>query len=166
MLERCRRGDLGAWDRLLEDHYDEVIQFLFQLDPGLTRDAASELAGQVFDRAVSSIDTAVEDHATPRVWLMRVAADCVRGRTEAQSNSSARSCNEAILLRRLLDRVGGPCRDILELAFFGGLETKELAAALEIEPATVGPRIHMCLNRLEVFLQQDASGEFRTLQEA
>lgn len=165
LLERCRRGDLDAWERLLREYYDDVSRFLFQLDPRLTPEAARDLTGEVFDRAVNTIEKALDEHVSPRVWLLRLAAERIRAVQENGSTSFSMDCSDSTQLRGLLDRVGGPCRDILELAYFGGLETKELAAALDIEPATVDPRINMCLNRLELFLQQDASGEFTALHQ-
>lgn len=53
------------------------------------------------------------------------------------------------LLRLALDRLGAPCREILELRYFGDLSYEELAATLRLNPKTVSSRLSKCLARLE-----------------
>jgi RNA polymerase sigma-70 factor (ECF subfamily) len=53
------------------------------------------------------------------------------------------------LLRLALDRLGEPCREILELRYFGDLGYEELAATLKLNPKTVSSRLSKCLARLE-----------------
>jgi len=53
------------------------------------------------------------------------------------------------LLRLALDQLGEPCREILELRYFGDLSYEELAAALRLNPKTVSSRLSKCLARLE-----------------
>jgi RNA polymerase sigma-70 factor (ECF subfamily) len=56
----------------------------------------------------------------------------------------------AVLLREALDQLGDPCREILELRYFGDLSYDEIAAALSLNPKTVSSRLSKCLDRLEV----------------
>ena len=53
------------------------------------------------------------------------------------------------LVRQALDRLGEPCREILELRYFGDLSYEEIAAALKLNPKTVSSRLSKCLDRLE-----------------
>lgn len=56
---------------------------------------------------------------------------------------------EAAFLRRALDVLGGPCRDLIELRYFGEQSYEELAEAFEMNPKTVSSRLSKCLDRLE-----------------
>jgi RNA polymerase sigma-70 factor (ECF subfamily) len=53
------------------------------------------------------------------------------------------------LVRAALDQLGEPCREIVELRYFGDLSYEELSAALELNPKTVSSRLSKCLDRLE-----------------
>jgi RNA polymerase sigma-70 factor (ECF subfamily) len=56
---------------------------------------------------------------------------------------------EAALLHQALAQLGEPCREIIELRYFGDLSYEELAAELELNPKTVSSRLSKCLDRLE-----------------
>lgn len=58
------------------------------------------------------------------------------------------------LLRLALDQLGEPCREILELRYFGDLSYEELAAALKLNPKTVSSRLSKCLARLEGMVRE------------
>ena len=53
------------------------------------------------------------------------------------------------LVRLALDRLGEPCREIVELRYFGDLSDEEIAVALKLNPKTVSSRLSKCLDRLE-----------------
>ena len=53
------------------------------------------------------------------------------------------------LMQRALERLGEPCREIIELRYFGDLSYDELSQALELNPKTVSSRLSKCLGRLE-----------------
>jgi hypothetical protein len=52
------------------------------------------------------------------------------------------------LVRAALDQLGEPCRELLELRYFGDLSYEELAQALNLHPKTVSSRLSKCLDRL------------------
>ena len=52
------------------------------------------------------------------------------------------------LVRESLDRLGEPCREIIELRYFGELSYDEIAAELRLNPKTVSSRLSKCLDRL------------------
>jgi RNA polymerase sigma-70 factor (ECF subfamily) len=52
------------------------------------------------------------------------------------------------LVRESLDRLGEPCREIIELRYFGDLSYDEIAAELRLNPKTVSSRLSKCLDRL------------------
>jgi RNA polymerase sigma-70 factor, ECF subfamily len=53
------------------------------------------------------------------------------------------------LLNRALEQLGEPCREIIELRYFGDLGHEEIGRALDLNPKTVSSRLSKCLDRLE-----------------
>lgn len=66
---------------------------------------------------------------------------------------------EMALVRAALDRLNEPCREIIELRYFGDLSYEELAAELRLNPKTVSSRLSKCLDRLEGIAREVFSGE-------
>ena len=58
------------------------------------------------------------------------------------------------LVREALDHVGDPCREIIELRYFGDLSYEELSQELKLNPKTVSSRLSKCLDRLEVIAKK------------
>jgi RNA polymerase sigma-70 factor (ECF subfamily) len=54
-----------------------------------------------------------------------------------------------LLLRESLDQLGEPCREIIELRYFGDLSYEEISNALQLNVKTVSSRLSKCLDRLE-----------------
>jgi RNA polymerase sigma-70 factor (ECF subfamily) len=55
----------------------------------------------------------------------------------------------AATIREALDQLGGPCREIIELRYFGDLSYEEISAELNLNPKTVSSRLSKCLDKLE-----------------
>jgi RNA polymerase sigma-70 factor (ECF subfamily) len=69
------------------------------------------------------------------------------------------SAERIALLREALDQVGQPCREIIELRYFGELSYEEISNLLQLNVKTVSSRLSKCLDRLEevarsVFLRE------------
>jgi RNA polymerase sigma-70 factor (ECF subfamily) len=58
------------------------------------------------------------------------------------------------LVRQSLDRLDQPCREIIELRYYGDLAYDEIAAELRLNPKTVGSRLSKCLDRLGAIAKQ------------
>jgi RNA polymerase sigma-70 factor (ECF subfamily) len=58
------------------------------------------------------------------------------------------------LMRESLDRLGEPCREIIELRYYGDLSYAEIAAELRLNPKTVSSRLSKCLDRLLVIAKE------------
>jgi RNA polymerase sigma-70 factor (ECF subfamily) len=52
------------------------------------------------------------------------------------------------LVRSALDQLGEPCREIIELRYYGDLSYAEIATELRLNPKTVSSRLSKCLDRL------------------
>jgi RNA polymerase sigma-70 factor (ECF subfamily) len=59
------------------------------------------------------------------------------------------NAEQQLLVRESLDQLSGPCREIIELRYFGDLSYEELSATLDLNLKTVSSRLSKCLDRLE-----------------
>jgi RNA polymerase sigma-70 factor (ECF subfamily) len=66
---------------------------------------------------------------------------------------------EMRLLHDALDALGEPCREIIELRYFGNLSYDELSRELKLNPKTVSSRLSKCLDRLEAVGRQITAGK-------
>ena len=56
---------------------------------------------------------------------------------------------ETHLVHVALERLGDPCREIIELKYFGDLSYDEIGLTLQLNPKTVSSRLSKCLDKLE-----------------
>jgi len=66
---------------------------------------------------------------------------------------------QAGLVHQALDRVGEPCREVIELRYFADLIYDEIGASLDLNPKTVSSRLSKCLDKLEDIAREIFSGE-------
>src|SRR5947207_3026227 len=66
---------------------------------------------------------------------------------------------QAALVQQALDELGEPCREIVQLRYFGDLSYDEISRALKLNPKTVSSRLSKCLDRLEEITKKVFSGE-------
>jgi RNA polymerase sigma-70 factor (ECF subfamily) len=59
------------------------------------------------------------------------------------------SAEQVALVHESLDQLGEPCREIVELRYFGDLSYDELSRTLNLNIKTVSSRLSKCLDRLE-----------------
>jgi RNA polymerase sigma-70 factor (ECF subfamily) len=58
------------------------------------------------------------------------------------------------LVHESVARLDTPCRELIELRYFGDLSYEELAASLRLHPKTVSSRLSRCLDRLEDLVKE------------
>lgn len=56
---------------------------------------------------------------------------------------------QVALVHQALGQLDEPCREIIQLRYFGDLSYDELSRSLELNPKTVSSRLSKCLDRLE-----------------
>lgn len=66
---------------------------------------------------------------------------------------------QAALMQRALEELGEPCREIIELRYFGDLSYDEIGRALKLSVKTVSSRLSRCLDRLEEIARRVFSRE-------
>lgn len=66
---------------------------------------------------------------------------------------------DASLVVAALHQLGDPCREIIELRYFGELSYEEISKALDLNEKTVSSRLSKCLDKLEEIARTKFSGE-------
>ena len=64
------------------------------------------------------------------------------------------NAEQVALVHQALDQLGEPCREIIELRYFGDLSYDEISRSLDLNPKTVSSRLSKCLDRLEGIARQ------------
>lgn len=64
-------------------------------------------------------------------------------------DASLMNAERAALLNQALNRLDEPCREIIQLRYFGDLGHEEIAGLLKLNPKTVSSRLSKCLDRLQ-----------------
>ncbi len=68
------------------------------------------------------------------------------------------NAEQVALVHQALDQLGDPCREIIELRYFGDLSYDEISHSLNLNPKTVSSRLSKCLDRLEGIARQVFAG--------
>jgi len=66
---------------------------------------------------------------------------------------------QAGLVHLALDDLGQPCREIIQLRYFGDLSYEEISESLQMNAKTVSSRLSKCLDQLEIIVRKTFSGE-------
>ncbi len=178
LVERVRRADSAA----LADLYDRHATTVYSIALSILRDPsrAEDVTHDVFLRlwnAPDRFDPAVGRFAP---WFYRVARnrsiDVVRRQrfefvpsestrfdltpdADPDPSDQAISSTESQRVRRALSSLPENQRQLIELAYFGGLSHRQLAGQLDLPLGTVKTRIRLGLRRLREMMQQEEEGE-------
>lgn len=167
LLEKWRAGNVRAGDALVMRHWTSVSRFV-QSKIG---DDGADLIAQTFLACVEGRDRIAGDNV--KAYLFAVArkrlADHFRRRARTPQLDLARSslvdlgsgpvtqlgrAQRRELLRDGLARIPLDDQIALELAYFEGLSTRELAAVLEIPENTVRSRLSRARDKLRAVLAE------------
>ncbi|HJQ84053.1 MAG TPA: sigma-70 family RNA polymerase sigma factor [Candidatus Binatia bacterium] len=170
LLVAVARGDRDAYDRLYRRHGATLLGLLHRMlaDRAEAEDVLHEVFLQVWRRA-RDFDAARGDAF---VWLTTVARNRALDRLEALASrrrtlvrataavveraadpaDAASSCEERRRLVRALAQIPDAERDVLLLAYFGGLTQPEIAARLDRPLGTVKSHARLGLGRLRALL--------------
>jgi RNA polymerase sigma-70 factor, ECF subfamily len=79
--------------------------------------------------------------------------------TAATPDATLMGTEQAELMQAALDKLEQPCREIIELRYFGDLSYEEISHSLDLNPKTVSSRLSKCLDHLEEIARKVFSGE-------
>jgi RNA polymerase sigma-70 factor, ECF subfamily len=182
LIERCRGGDADAWDALFDKYYPVAARFVFQLSADFNHEDTEEICQETFLAVVRNL-ASFQGKSSFQTWLLRVAANKAmdfRGKSRAEKRGgsmvhvSLDGAREHLdppsrcpgpdtvlvnaetfrLIRQSLDQLDDPCREIIELRYYGDLSYSEIATELRLNPKTVSSRLSKCLDRLCVIAKK------------
>jgi RNA polymerase sigma-70 factor (ECF subfamily) len=169
-VERCRRGDLGAFEELYRAHSGKLYGLIFRM-VGNAADA-EDLLQEVFLSAHRKLDGFRGDSALG-TWLYRLATnsclDYLRSRAaktgqltdaiddepvlaDAGTRSIAEQTVAKMDLERALAQLPAGCRAAFLLHDVQGLEHSEVADALGIAEGTSKSQVHKARLKLRALL--------------
>ena len=164
LVARCRAGDQSAWETLV-DRYSTYVHSIVMRQFRLSPADAEDVFQETFARLYLRIDR-LRDAIALQAWIGRttrnLAVDRIRagrrlfaleradGTTiDVAGTDEYANIDQAMDLRRALDDLGEPCRDLLRRFFLDDQSYAVISAALGIPSGTVASRISRCLQRLQ-----------------
>jgi RNA polymerase sigma-70 factor (ECF subfamily) len=167
LIERARRGDVGAYDELVRAHQEAAFRAAYMI----TRDVADaqDAAQEAFIRAYDALGRF--DVRRPfRPWILRIATNAALNRVKASQRRQAmaerfgaetveREANPSIesrvlareRSRRVWNAIGllkPDDRQLLILRYFLDLSEAELAQSFDVAAGTIKSRLHRTLAKL------------------
>ncbi len=163
LVERCRSGDLGAFEELYRAHAGKLFSVACRM-LGNPADA-EDLLQEIFLSAHRKLES-FRGEAALGTWLYRLATnhclDYLRSRA-ARTNQVTDTLEDdagqfepvtKMDLERALARLPEGCRAAFVLHDVQGLEHKEVAQALGIAEGTSKSQVHKARLRLRALLRQ------------
>lgn len=165
LVERCRTGEPGAWDELVE-HFSRYVFAIatqaFRLPQHDAEDVFQDVFGRVFERlGTLRSDTAI------RPWIGQLTRNCcidrLRGSKrelivdeveEMAVEGEMERLDEAFAVRQALAGLPEECREVLDRFFCRDESYRTIADALGIPSGTIASRISRCLGRLREALAE------------
>ncbi len=160
LVSRCRAGDAGAWNEFVE-RFSRYVYAICSRGFRLTQQDAEDVFQEVFARAFERLPELRSDDAV-RPWIAQLTRRlCIdRLRVLARDSPSDNDPDEhevddvlanlddAMTVRAAVDKIGDPCREILD-RFFGRDESyRTIGDALDIPSGTIASRISRCLEKV------------------
>jgi RNA polymerase sigma factor (sigma-70 family) len=164
LVARCRTGDEGAWNELVERFSRYVYAIAVQAFKLADHDA-EDVFQEVFTRAYEHLPKLRDDDAI-RPWLAQLTRRlCIdRLRTGAQEqpedldepvgvDDTIARLDDAMAVHEALAILPGNCQDILDRFFAQDESYRTIAEALDLPSGTIASRISRCLAKLRVEME-------------
>src|SRR6476661_11234424 len=160
LVSRCRAGDTEAWNEFVE-RFSRYVYAICSRGFRLSPEDAEDVFQEVFARAYERLSDLRSDDAV-RPWLAqltrRLCIDKLRllardtptaGDPDEQAlDDVLAELDDAMTVRAALDKVGDPCREILERFFCRDESYRTIGDHLEIPAGTIASRISRCLEKV------------------
>jgi RNA polymerase sigma-70 factor (ECF subfamily) len=172
LIERCRAGDIAAFEPLVEKYRQRVWRLAFQVLRD--REEAWDCAQDAFVRAFQSL-ASFRGQSAFYTWLFRIAMNVATDRLRARSararafgsqpvpaeewertapdhgerpDQAALGAERRLRIRQALDTLPPNARTIIMLCDVEGLSYREIASVLNCPLGTVMSRLHNARKRL------------------
>ena len=164
LVSRCRAGDPDAWNEFVE-RFSRYVYAICGRGFRLPQQDAEDVFQEVFARAYERLSELRSDEAV-RPWLAQLTRRlCIdRLRLTARDTPSdaepderevddvLSQLDEAMSVRAALDKVGDPCREILDRFFCQDESYRTIGELLDIPAGTIASRISRCLEKVRIEL--------------
>ena len=150
--EICQEVFLAVIKNLADFHGNSQFQtWLFRIAANKTRDYRERRQAAKRGGGQTTFSLQAED---PDTGLTIEPPSTAPG-----PDSTLMNAEQAGLVHQALERLGEPCREIVQLRYFGDLSYEEISLALELNAKTVSSRLSKCLDRLETIVRKIFAGE-------
>jgi RNA polymerase sigma factor (sigma-70 family) len=170
LVSRCRAGDADAWNEFVE-RFSRYVYAICARGFRLAQPDAEDVFQEVFARAFERLPELRSDDAV-RPWLAqltrRLCIDRLRliaRDTPSESELDERevddvlaTLDDAMTVRAALDKVGDPCRELLDRFFCRDESYRTIGDVLEIPAGTIASRISRCLEKVRSELDGRSRG--------
>jgi RNA polymerase sigma factor (sigma-70 family) len=160
LVSRCRAGDPAAWNEFVE-RFSRYVFAICSRGFRLAEHDAEDVFQEVFARAFERLSELRSDDAV-RPWLAqltrRLCIDKLRllardtpsdtEQDERAVDDVLATLDDAMTVRAALDKVGDPCREILDRFFCRDESYRTIGDLLELPPGTIASRISRCLEKV------------------
>src|SRR5436305_4791858 len=184
LIARCRAGEAEAWDALFDKYYPVAARFVFQLSADFNHEDTEGICQETFLAVVRNLASFQGKSSFQTWLLRVAANKALdfRGKSRAEKRGGSMvhfsldgahesgqldppsgcpgpdtvlvNAETSRLIRQSLDQLDDPCRQIIELRYYGDLSYSEIAAELRLNPKTVSSRLSKCLDRLCVIAKK------------
>jgi RNA polymerase sigma factor (sigma-70 family) len=160
LVSRCRAGDPDAWNEFVE-RFSRYVYAICGRGFRLPQQDAEDVFQEVFARAYERLPELRNDEAV-RPWLAqltrRLSIDRLRllardtptdaDPDEQEVEDVLAQLDDAMSVRAALDKVGDPCREILDRFFCRDESYRTIGELLDIPAGTIASRISRCLEKV------------------
>jgi RNA polymerase sigma factor (sigma-70 family) len=164
LVSRCRDGDPEAWNEFVE-RFSRYVYAICGRGFRLGQQDAEDVFQEVFARAYERLPELRSDNAV-RPWLAqltrRLCIDRLRLLSrdtpseaeldEPEADDVLATLDDAMTVRAALDKVGDPCREILDRFFCRDESYRTIGDLLELPAGTIASRISRCLEKVRAEL--------------
>jgi len=164
LVQRCRTGDLDAWNELVE-RFSRYVYAICTQGFRLAPSDAEDVFQEVFTRVYTRLDT-LRDESALRPWIgqltRRLCLDsiAVSGRMQPAADvepehreRSLEEVEDAFVVREALAELSEPCQEMLDRFFSRDESYRTISQDLDLPSGTIASRISRCLRQLRETLE-------------
>jgi RNA polymerase sigma-70 factor (ECF subfamily) len=165
LVGRCRTGDAGAWNELVE-RFSRYVYAICTQGFRLSEHDAEDVFQDVFTRVYTHLDRLRDDEAF-RPWLAqltrRTCIDRLRsGGRETPTeeldpgdlDETLSQLDESMAIHDAMAELTDNCREILDRFFAQDESYRTIGEALDLPAGTIASRISRCLDKLKGLLEE------------
>ena len=160
LVERIRRGEMGAWELLAERYYDEVFRYCWYRTGNKT--AAADCTQETFLHVIQGL-AGYADENKFRAWLFRIASNvcmdyfrrerlvCVGDEAleaRGMEDRALGQVEDACFVERALLELTPLQREVVVLKYYHGFKIREIAQLLDISLPAAKARLKQGMDRL------------------